>query len=217
MNDRTVRLKMPIAAAIGAGVLSLAVLITYFLSFGGTANLTPMLAFNAARMSPGGEPLTSIVRNAVGVATQTVWTIGPVLLASALVACLAQPRDGGLLALLTAYVLATIAFNVIFYRLPGSGSYYLHSAVPAIAILTGAAAGALIDVVRPVARGAAILLVIAAVQLVAAPPSLSVVVRSQSVQHAAVFAAQQAERTGPLLVGCLELSVVREIQRCTHL
>jgi hypothetical protein len=178
-----VRLKIPIAAAIAAGALALAVLITYFLSFGGTSNLTPTLAFNAERLSAGSETWLSTAVDALGVATHTVWTIGPVLLASALAAWIVQPRDRGLMALLTAYVLATIAFSVIFFRLPGSGRYYLHSAVPAVAVLTGAAAGALMDAVQPAGRGAAILLVVAAVQLLAAPPSLFAAAPDPSVRN----------------------------------
>src|SRR5262249_5716889 len=74
-SDRSpVRLKMPIAVAIAAGALALAVLITYFLSFGGTSNLTPMLAFNAERLSVGGETWRSIAVDALGVATRSVWT-----------------------------------------------------------------------------------------------------------------------------------------------
>jgi dolichyl-phosphate-mannose-protein mannosyltransferase len=185
-NERAiVRLKMPIAAAVAAGALALAVLFTYFLGFGGTSNLTPALAFNAERLSIGSETWRSIAVDALGVATHTVWTIGPVLLASALAAWLVQPGDRGLVALLTAYVLATIAFSIIFFRLPGSGSYYLHSAVPAVAVLTGGAAGALMDAVQPAGRGAAVLLVVAAVQLVAAPPSLFRAPSSPSVRQAA--------------------------------
>lgn len=204
-NERAmVRLKMPIAAAVAAGALALAVLITYFIGFGGTSNLKWALAFNAERLSIGSETWRSIAVDALGVATHTVWTIGPVLLASALAAWLVQPRDRGLVALLTAYVLATIAFSVIFFRLAGSGSYYLHSAVPAVAVLTGGAAGALLDAVRPAGRGAAVLLVVAAVQLVAAPPSLFRAKSSPSVRQAADYITHHADVNALVLAPTLE-------------
>lgn len=203
-HSSTVRLKMPIAAAVAAGALALAVLITYFLGFGGTSNLTPMLAYNAERLSTGGEAWTSIARDALGVTTHTVWTIGPILLAGALAAWIVQPRDRGLVALLTAYVLATIAFSVVFFRLPGSGSYYLHSAAPAVAVLVGAAAGALTDAVRPVARGVAVMLVVAGVQLVAAPPSLFPAASSPSAQQTADYITKHADLEARVLALTLE-------------
>jgi hypothetical protein len=84
--------------------------------------------------------ISQIVEAVIGTARECESTLGGIALLLGAAALWSEPRHRGLIVLLASYVAATIAFNLAVFRLPGAGSSYLDSAVPALALLIGPAA-----------------------------------------------------------------------------
>lgn len=124
-----------VSAAVAAGLL-----VVFFWTYGGSESLMATIASNAGRLSRGSMSLFVIARGVIATARECQSQLGGVvLLLGALTLC-TEHRQGGLVVMLASYVAATIGFNLIVFRLPGAGSTYLDSAVPALALLAGPAA-----------------------------------------------------------------------------
>jgi len=157
----------PLVAIVIGGAAAVAALACFFWSLGGPAELLATLTHNAERIAP--EPIPSgITRAMIGRAWRCQRTLGPVVLVFGAFALWGERRHRGLIVLLASYVAATIAFNVILFRLPGSGSSYLDSGVPALALLAGT--GALRMFERAGTRAARAALACAAVAIQLADP-----------------------------------------------
>jgi hypothetical protein len=185
-----------------AGGAAVAALIVYFWVFGDPSTLSSTLAYNGERMSGRTLGLGGVIRGIASVATQSVWTIGGVLLLAAGAAPILQRRSHRLLVVLTCYLIATLAFNLILFRMPGSGTYYLQSVIPAVAILAGSVADAAMRFTASLQRGLAVLAVAAITQIAGAPPSLSLGRSTDAARVAANYVATHADPS----VGVLALT-----------
>ena len=193
------RFRVPLLVVIAVGALALAVLLVYFGAFGDRSTLMLTATYNAARMSSGDLGPAGIVRAALGVGMRSVWTIGGVLLLAAGAAPLVQRRHRGLLVALGGFVLVTLVFNLALFRLPGSGTYYLQSALPAIAVLAGAAAAGIVDLTGSLLRGGLVTAIAAATQIVGSPPSTHMAKATDGSRSAAAYiAAHGNARAGVL-------------------
>jgi hypothetical protein len=135
---------LPLAAIVIGGATAVMTLFWFFWTFGGSETLAATLTLNAGRMSPAAMPMREIVRAAMDTARECEHSLGGVLLLLCAFTICVEQRHRRLVVLLASYVAVTIAFNVILFRLPGAGTSYLHSAVPAVALLAGPAAARLV-------------------------------------------------------------------------
>jgi len=129
--------RLPLSAAVASGGLAVIALIWFFWAFGGREGVTGTLALNANRISPASMSMSQIVEAVIGTARECESTLGGIALLLGAAAIWSESRHRGLVVLLASYVVATIAFNLAVFRLPGAGSSYLDSAVPALALLIG--------------------------------------------------------------------------------
>jgi len=161
---------VPLAAVVAAGVGALAALVTFFFVFGGQDSLAQTLRLNLQR---SGLQVISLADFTQGVATTAreceARLGGTVLLLAATAFCL-ERRQRDLLFVAGCYVATTIAFNLLLFRLPGSGTFYLDSVVPAVAIMSGAGAVALARVIGDSRRVAVFAVAVAAIQFAGTPP-----------------------------------------------
>jgi hypothetical protein len=135
---------VPLSALIVSGAIAVAMLVWFYWAFGGDGAMRGTLTLNVDRMTPASRSFLDIGRGVIHAARRTESTVGGALLLLGALAIFVEDRHRGLLVLLTSYVGATIAFNLILFRLPGAGSSYLHSGVPALALLAGPAAARIV-------------------------------------------------------------------------
>jgi hypothetical protein len=121
-----------------------------------------------------------------------------VLLLGAFTVC-TEHRHRGLVVLFGSYVAATIAFNLILFRLPGAGSSYLDSAVPALALLTGPGAVRIVELATTTATRALLASGAIAIQFAGAPSSPYEVPRPNGSRVAAAYIAAHSDRTTGVL------------------
>jgi hypothetical protein len=162
----------PLCAVVAAGACALALLRAFFLVFGGDTRLAQTVTHNASRMSVGPAGFAASARAVVETGTACVTRVGAVLLFLALIAALLQRSHRTWLSIVTLYVVATLGFNLAFFRLPGAGSHYLDSVVPAVAVLAAPAAIAMTQLVEPWYSKLILGLVAAMIQFVGSPPLL---------------------------------------------
>jgi hypothetical protein len=164
------RFMVPFVVMVFAGALALVVLVVLFKTFGGEETLAQTVTYNAERMNAGHLGLQGTLRAVLAIGTRCVSTLGALLIFASCAGLLLQGRHRGGLVILASYVLMSFLFNIWFFRLPGSGLWYLHSVVPAMAIMAGAAASALVDLTGSRLRGGLIGLIAAAIQFFGSPP-----------------------------------------------
>ena len=117
---------------------------THLWAFGGRDMVMATLAWNAERMSPVSMSAVEVARAAIASARECETALGGAVLLLGAAAISTEHRARGLIILLGSYVAASIAFNVALFRMPGAGAAYLHSALPAFAILAGSGSARLI-------------------------------------------------------------------------
>jgi hypothetical protein len=162
-------------AVIGvAGCVAVVTLLIYFTVFSDQRFLAETLEFNAGRMNYRGIDAVAMARAVLSTAGKIVSGAGGPLLVGAFSALSMQRRHRSLLVILTAYAVASLGFNLVFFRLPGSGSYYLNSAIPALVVLAGASGGAVLELVQSHTRGYAVGIISATIQFAGTPPPLFV-------------------------------------------
>jgi hypothetical protein len=88
--------------------------------------------------------------------------------------------------------------------MPGSGSYYLHSAVPALAVLAGGAVAAVLDLMQSEGRGALIAVAVLT-QIVSLPPSVHPSHSVDAARLAAAYIAAQGRPRAAVLSSTPEL------------
>lgn len=147
-------MRRPLVVTIASGAIASLALIGFFWLFSGGEGLRTTLAVNANRISPTAMSMRQIAEAVIETARECERTLGAVALLLGACAVWAEDRHRGLLVVLASYVAATIAFNLAVFRLPGAGSSYLDSAVPALAVLVGAGAVRVVQLANtPLARG----------------------------------------------------------------
>ena len=134
----------PLFAMMISGATAVVALLGYFWAFGGRDTVMATLAWNAGRMSPESMSAVDIARAVMATARECETALGGAVLLLGAAAISTEHRARGLIILLGSYVAASIAFNVALFRMPGAGAAYLHSAVPALAILAGSGSARLI-------------------------------------------------------------------------
>jgi 4-amino-4-deoxy-L-arabinose transferase-like glycosyltransferase len=144
---------LPLLAMVVGGGIGVIALGWFFWASGGPDTVTGTLSLNAGRMSAAAMSRLDVARAMMETARECETTLGGVALLLAAFAMVVEQRHRGLVVILGSYVGATIAFNLAFFRLPGAGTSYLHSAVPAMALLAGPAGVRLVELAAtPVAR-----------------------------------------------------------------
>jgi hypothetical protein len=129
----------PLSVAVASGTIASMALFTFFWTFSGREGLASILAVNATRIDPSEMSMAQVAGALLDTVRECERTLGAVALLLGAAAIWVEPRHRGLLMLMGAYVAATVAFNLAVFRLPGAGSSYLDSAVPALALLVGPA------------------------------------------------------------------------------
>jgi hypothetical protein len=138
-------MRLPLSAIVVSGATATILLFWFFWVFGGSETLAATLTMNAERMNPVSMSMPQVARAMMDTARECEGALGGAILLLAAFTTCAEHRHRGLVVLLAGYVAATIAFNLIVFRLPGAGSSYLHSAVPALALLAGPAAARFVE------------------------------------------------------------------------
>ena len=163
---------LPTSAAAIGGAIATAVLGGFFWTFGGPEVFSRTASFNADRMNPAAMSTLQTAREVLTTAGECVTALGGAVLLVAVFAVCTERRHRGLLVLLASYVAAMVAFNIIFFRLPGAGDVYLHAAVPALAVLAGVGAARLIELAPTIATRTLLVTTALAIQITAYPASL---------------------------------------------
>jgi hypothetical protein len=190
---------LPLSAIVVSGATGVITLIWFFWTFGGREGLTSTLALNAERISSASMSMLEIARAVIGTARECESTLGAAVLLLGAFAVCAEHRHRGLLVLLASYVAATVAFNLTLFRLPGAGSSYLHSAVPALALLTGPAAVRIVELATTTAARALLASTAIAIQLADSPSSAYELPRPNGSRVAAAYIAAHSPRTAGVL------------------
>jgi hypothetical protein len=163
----------PLAFIIAGGIVAVAGLLAFFVAFAESSDVAHTVVYNSGRMSTGPLGPVGMLRAMLATATESVTRLGGALLLLSGLAVLVQRAHRGWLVILTSYVIATLSFNLLFFRLPGSGEHYLDSMVPALALLAGASvvvvAGLVSSGLHRIALGA----VVFAIQFAGSPPPLN--------------------------------------------
>jgi hypothetical protein len=136
---------LPLSVVVMSGGTAVIMLVWFFWAVGGLETLAAALMSNVRRTSPAFMSMPDVARAAMATAWECAGTLGGAVLLLAAVAMFVERRHRGLLVLLACYVGWTIAFNLIMFRLPGAGTSYLDSAVPALALLAGTSAARLVE------------------------------------------------------------------------
>jgi len=201
---------LPLSAMVVSGATAVIMLFWFFWAFGGREGLTTTLTVNAGRISTGSMSMVGIARAVMGTARECERTLGAaVLLLGAFAVCVEQ-RHRGLLVLLASYVAATVAFNLVLFRLPGAGSSYLDSAVPALALLAGAAAVRMVELATTTAARALLASAAIVIQLADAPSSPYEVPRPNGSRVAAAYIAAHSPRTAGVLAETVAIEFYSE-------
>jgi 4-amino-4-deoxy-L-arabinose transferase-like glycosyltransferase len=190
---------LPLASMVVAGGTAVITLVWFFWANGGPETLTSTLTLNAARINPASMSMPQIIAAAIETARECESTLGGTVLVLGICALCAERRHRGLLVLLASFVGATIAFNVTLFRLPGAGSSYLHSTVPALALLAGPGAVRIVTLATTTATRTLLAAAAITIQLAG---SLSVpheMRRSNGSRVAAAYIAENSEPTAGVL------------------
>ncbi|MGE0451435.1 MAG: ArnT family glycosyltransferase [Vicinamibacterales bacterium] len=164
------RLALPFAWQVAAGAAGIGALVVYYMAFGTGSDIADSGASNLRRMLVFGLGPVTTFRAMLDACTRCVRWLGPVFVVAAFLPVL-QGRKRDLSIVLAAYVGLTLAFNVIVFNMPGSGSYYLLSAVPAGCVLAGAAASSVAQALTQ-RHAFAVLGLAAVVQFLSVPPRI---------------------------------------------
>jgi 4-amino-4-deoxy-L-arabinose transferase-like glycosyltransferase len=201
---------LPLSVMVVSGATAVIALIWFFWAFGGREGLATMLTLNAGRISAASMSMLEIARAVMGTARECERTLGAaVLLLGAFAVCVEQ-RHRGLLVLLAGYVAATIAFNLILFRLPGAGSSYLDSAVPALALLAGPAAVRIVELATTTPARALLASAAIVIQLADSPASPYQLPRPNGSRVAAAYIAAHSPRTAGVLADTVAIEFYSE-------
>jgi hypothetical protein len=159
-------MRVALLTTIASAGTALLGLVGFLWAFGGRDGLTATMELNAERIRPASMSIVEIGRAVVATARECDSTLGAAVLLLAALAVCAEHRHRRLVLLLGSYVGITIAFNLTLFRLPGAGSSYLYSAVPALAIVAGPGAVRLIGVATTRASGTILAAAAVVIQLV---------------------------------------------------
>jgi 4-amino-4-deoxy-L-arabinose transferase-like glycosyltransferase len=162
---------LPLSVMAMSGAAATMTLVWFFWAFGGVETVTGTLMRNLGRITPASIGTVELLRAVLETARECLRTLGgPVLLLAAFTVC-AEHRHRGLVVLLGSYVAATIAFNLTVFRLPGAGENYLHSAVPALALLAGTGAARIVQLAATTTMCTLMALAVIAIQIAGSPLS----------------------------------------------
>jgi hypothetical protein len=190
---------LPLSFVFVSGAAALGALLAYFGVFGGVDTLTGTLTWNVGRATAGSMSMPAVARSLVNTARECQTHLGAVALLLGVLALYTERRQRGLVVLLASYVAATIGFNLILFRLPGAGSVYLDSAVPALALLAGPAAVRVIALAATTAGRAALALAMIVLQLAGSPAYAYQQPRPKASRVAAAYIAAHGQaRSGVL-------------------
>jgi 4-amino-4-deoxy-L-arabinose transferase-like glycosyltransferase len=190
---------LPLSAMIVGGATAVIALVWFFWAFGGGETLAATLTWNAGRLNPVSMSMFDIAWATVATARECESTLGGAVLLLGTFTLCAEARHRGLLVILASYVAATIAFNLTLFRLPGAGTSYLHSAVPALALLAGPGAARLLEGATSTTLRALLALAAIAIQIAGAPPGQYAPPRPNGSHAAATYiAAHSAPDAGVL-------------------
>jgi 4-amino-4-deoxy-L-arabinose transferase-like glycosyltransferase len=160
---------VPLSTIAIGGATAVITLVWFFWTFGGNQTLTATLTANVGRASTVSMSALEIAGAVMSTVRECESTLGGVALLLGAFAMCVEHRHRGLVVLLASYVAATIAFNLVLFRLPGAGSSYLHSAVPALALLAGPAAVRVIELATTTATRALVACAAIAIQIAGSP------------------------------------------------
>jgi hypothetical protein len=161
--------------------------------------LSATMLANADRITPLYLSKVDIVRNVFATARECEGTLGATALLLAAFAICAERRHRGLLVLLASYVATTIAFNLVVFRLPGAGSAYLHSAIPALALLLGPSAPRIVELATTRATRSLLAIAAVAIQLIDRPSLAYERPRPNGSRIAAAYIAQHSRASAGVL------------------
>jgi hypothetical protein len=194
---------LPLLLVVGSSTVAVGVLLAYFWVFGGGESFTQTFSSNVSRVTP--QSMGTIARGVFNTARDSAAHLGAVALLLGVITFCVEDRHRGLVVMLASYVAVVIGFNLTLFRLPGAGSTYLDSAVPALALLAGPAAvrvAALADTaaMRIVLAAAAI-----AIHLVGAPAYAYWRPRLNGSREAAAYIAANSPPTAGVLAETLAI------------
>ena len=201
-----VRSTLPsLATTIASGAIAVIALIGFFWAFSGREGLASTLAVNANRIDPTTMSMGQIADAVIETARECERTLGAIALLLGASVLWVEPRHRGLLVILASYVVATIAFNLAVFRLPGAGSSYLDSAVPALAMLIGPAAVRFVQLATTPATRTLVAAAATAVQFADSPSTTYEVPRPNGSRLAAAYIAAHSEPTAGVLADTIAI------------
>lgn len=192
-------IRTPFATSIVSGAIAAIALIGFFWAFSGREGLASTLAVNANRIDPTSMSMGEIAYSVVETARECERTLGAIALLLGASVIWVEPRHRGLLLVLAAYVVATIAFNLAVFRLPGAGSSYLDSAVPALAMLVGPAAVRFVELAPTRATRTLVAVIATAVQFADSPSTIYDLPRPNGSRVAARYIAANSQPNAGVL------------------
>jgi 4-amino-4-deoxy-L-arabinose transferase-like glycosyltransferase len=190
---------LPLSAVVGSGAIAVIALVWYFWAFGGPDTLVTTLTWNAGRIGPLSMSMVDLARAVVDTARECESILGGAALLLGVFAVCAEERHRDLLVLLGSFVAATIAFNLILFRLPGAGGTYLDSAVPALALLAGSAAARIVALATAARTRALLASAVVAIQIVGSPAGQYAPPRPNRTRAAAEYIAAHSKPTAGVL------------------
>jgi len=189
----------PLFTAVLSGGAAAIALIWFFWAFGGRYMLLDTLMRNMNRISSASMSRPEIIQAVFGTARECEGALGGAVLLLGGFAISVEHRHHGLLVLLASYVAATIAFNLILFRLPGAGSSYLDSAVPVLALLSGPAAARMIAFAQRTTTRTLLASAAIAIQLADSPSLAYELPRPNGSRVAAAYIAAHSQPTAGVL------------------
>jgi hypothetical protein len=189
----------PLSAMVISGAIAVVTLVWFFWTFGGSETLTATLTLNGGRITPAAMSMREIARAVIGTARECESTLGGLVLLLAAFAVCVERRHRGLVVLLASFAAATIAFNLTMFRLPGAGFSYLHSAVPALALLVGPGAVHMFELVTTIAARTLLAVAAIVIQIAGSPSSVFDLPRPNGSRVAAAYIAAHSPTTAGVL------------------
>jgi 4-amino-4-deoxy-L-arabinose transferase-like glycosyltransferase len=144
--------RLPLIAAVIGALTALAALIVFYWAVGEPETLRATLSLNRNRWTPASMSAGQLARAMIDTGRECVTTIGPALLVLSVIGICFEYRHRRLVLLLASYVVTTIGFNFVVFRLPGAGTAYLIPAMPAFAVLGGLGASYLVTAAATLPR-----------------------------------------------------------------
>lgn len=133
-----------LATVLAASIVAIAALAALYV-YADPDVVASQFSRNLSRFSPSNTSLFDSAYSILSVIRGSISNVGGPLVAVAAISFVTGPRPSPFTELLGVFCVATVAFNILSYALPGGGSTYLLPMVPALCVLAGCSARSLLS------------------------------------------------------------------------